>query len=188
MAANPDLFPPADEPEGDGEGTPSGFFDAVAAAGERKGLGRPRGARNKKTEAFEKWFYAKGYRDPAQVLAEIMTMDPRALQQIALDDRIARGELQQLGTKDDPIQSVSVPGLLEIVDLQRKAAVDLMPYLHGKKPTEVVITDERLPILVVAAGTNQMAEAAKLIEGRAVLSIGQPIEVSENKDLAEGDE
>lgn len=182
MAGNPDLFAADDEPEGDVERTPSGFFDAVVAAGEKRGLGRPKGARNKKTEAFEKWFYARGYRDPAQVLAEIMTMDPRALQQIALDDKVARGEVQQLGTKDNPIQVVSVPGLLDIIDLQRRAAVDLMPYLHGKKPTEVVVTDERLPILVVASGTNQMAEAAKLIEGRAVLSIGTP-EGSEINDL-----
>jgi hypothetical protein len=187
MPGNPDLFGPAEPSEGDEVGTPSGFFDAVAAAGEKRGAGRPIGARNKKSEAFERWFYAKGYRDPAQVLAEIITMDPRALQQIALEDKIARGERQQLGTKDDPIEVVSVPSLLEIIQLQRQAAGDLMPYLHGKKPTEVVITDERLPILVVASGTNQMAEAAKLIEGRAVLSIGQPIEASEIKDLAEGD-
>jgi hypothetical protein len=191
MPGNPDLFGPAEPSEGDEVGTPSGFFDAVAAAGEKRGAGRPPGARNRKTEAFEKWFYARGYRDPAQVLAEIITMDPRALQQIALEDRVARGELQQLGTKDDPIQTVSVPGLVEIIDLQRKAAIDLMPYLHGKKPTEVVITDERLPILVVASGTNQMAEAAKLIEGRVVMSIGQPLqgeaEASEINDLAEGD-
>lgn len=187
MPGNAGLFNGDEAVAGDDERTPSAFFDAVAAAGERKGLGRPKGARNKKSEAFEKWFYAKGYRDPAQVLAEIMTMDPRALQQIALDDRIARGELQQIGSKDDPVQMVSVPGLLEIVDLQRKAAVDLMPYLHGKKPTEIVVTDERLPILVVASGTNQMAEAAKLIEGRAVMSIGMP-EAKDFKGLAGDDE
>lgn len=186
MPGNPDLFGPDDADAGDVVGTPSGFFDAVAAAGERKGLGRPRGARNKKTEAFEKWFYAKGYRDPAQVLAEIMTMDPRALQQIALDDAKARGETRQLGTKENPIEVVSVPGILDIIEIQRKAAGDLMPYLHGKKPTEVVITDERLPILVVASGTNQMAEAAKLIEGRVVLSIGRP-EASEINELAESE-
>lgn len=187
MAGNPDLFQPDDAPEGDEVGAPTAFFDAVAAAGAKRGAGRPLGARNRKTEAFEKWFYARGYRDPAQVLAELMTMDPRALQQIALEDKIARGETQQIGSKDDPIQMVTVPGLVEILDIQRKAAVDLMPYLHGKKPTEVVITDERLPILVVAAGTNQMAEAAKLIEGRAAMSIGQPLDTSKIKDL-EGDE
>ncbi len=187
MTGNPDLFGPDDDAQGDDVGAPSGFFDAVAAAGAKRGAGRPLGARNRKTEAFEKWFYAKGYRDPAQVLAEIITMDPRALQQIALEDKVARGELQQAGTKDDPIQMVSVPGVLEIIDLQRRAAVDLMPYLHGKKPTEVVITDERLPILVVANGTNQMAEAARLIEGRAVMSIGQPVEASKINDLEGGE-
>lgn len=189
MAGNPDLFADESALDGDEQGTPSGFFDAVAAAGERKGLGRPKGAKNRKTEAFEKWFYARGYRDPAQVLAEIMTMDPRALQQIALDDKIARCELVQGGTKDDPIQLVSVPGLVEIIDLQRKAAVDLMPYLHGKKPTEVLVTDERLPTLMIFTDSNQIAEARAIQGRREALSLGMPLvegEANEINDL-EGD-
>ncbi len=182
MADDPDLFGSDDGSQGDDERAPSGFFDAVAAAGERRGVGRPRGARNRKSVDFEKWFYAMGYRDPAQVLAEIITMDPRALQAMAAENaeglpRTTVGELTM----------VSLPSIPDIIDLQRKAAVDLMPYLHGKKPTEVVVTDERLPILVVASGTNQMAEAAKLIEGRAVMSVGQMPEASEINDL-EGDE
>lgn len=187
MADDPDLFRSDDGSAGDDVGTPSGFFDAVARAGEARGVGRPKGARNRKTEAFEKWFYAKGYTDPAQKLAEIVTMDPRALQQIALEDKIARRDLKNIGTAEHPIQAVEVPSILDMLDLQRRAAVDLMPYLHGKKPTEVVVTDERLPILVVAAGTNQMAEAAKLIDGRAVMSIGQPVEANKINNL-EGDE
>lgn len=181
MADNPDLFAAGDDAAGDEQGTPSSFFDAVAAAGERKGVGRPKGARNRKSIDFEKWFYAMGYTDPAQRLAEIVTMDPRALQAMAAEnaDGLPR-------TKNGDLTVVSLPSLVDIIDLQRKAAVDLMPYLHGKKPTEVVITDERLPILVVASGTNQMAEAQKLIDGRPVMSIGQMPEANEINDLEGG--
>lgn len=187
MADDPDLFGPDDGSQGDEEHAPSGFFDAVADAGERRGVGRPKGARNRKSVDFEKWFYAMGYTDPAQRLAEIISMDPRALQQIALEDRKARGETQQTGTKEDPVEIVQVPGLLEIIETQRRAATDLMPYLHGKKPTQIELVDERLPVLMVLAGSNQMAEAAKLIEGRAVMSIGPMPDASKINDL-EGDE
>ena len=162
MAGNPDLFAGDDEPEGDVERAPSRFFNALDVAGGRRG--RPPGARNKKSLDFEKWFYAMGYPDPAQCLAELMTIDPLDLRDVA---RAA---------------GIEAPDLNQVLQLKRAAAAELMPYLHGKKPTEVVVTDERLPILVVASGTNQMAEAAKLIEGRAVLSIGTP-DGSEINDL-----
>jgi len=189
MAGNPDLFGSAAPSDGDVEGTPSGFFDAVAEAGAARGVGRPRGARNKKTEAFEKWFYARGYRDPAQLLAELVTMDPRALQQLALDDAKARGERRQLGTKDNPIEVVDVPALLDIIDLQRRAAVDLMPYLHGKKPTELVVTDERLPTLMIFTDSNQIAEARAIEGRRQALSLGTPLVEGEANEIngLEGD-
>lgn len=185
MPGNPDLFDDDDAPRGDDVGTPSGFFDAVSDAGAKRGAGRPLGARNKKTEAFEKWFYAKGYRDPAQVLAEIITMDPRALQAMAAEN--AEGLPK---TKVGDFTMVQLPSLAEIVDLQRKAAVDLMPYLHGKKPTEVVVTDERLPTLMIFTDSNQIAEARRIEGQRLALSLGTPLveaEANEINDLGESE-
>ena len=152
MADDPDLFGSDDGSQGDDERAPSRFFAALDAAGGRRG--RPPGARNRKSVDFEKWYYAMGYPDPAQCLAELMTLDPLDLRDVA---RAA---------------GMEPPDINQVLQIRKAAAADLMPYLHGKKPTEVVVTDERLPILVVASGTNQMAEAAKLIEGRQVLSIG----------------
>lgn len=187
MAGNAGLFDGDDADDGDQNSAPSAFFDAVAAAGERKGvMGRPVGARNKKSVDFERWFYARGYRDPAQVLAEIMTMDPRALQQIALDDMKARGETKAVGTKEMPVEVVSVPSILDIVDLQRKAAVDLMPYLHGKKPNEIIVQDERLPTLIIVSDSNQLAEAQRILGQRQALSLGTVIEASNINDLEGG--
>jgi hypothetical protein len=176
MADDPDLFGSENDAAGDEERAPSSFFAAVADAGERRGVGRPKGARNKKSADFEKWYYARGFKDPAQVLGELASMDPIALHGLMVEHAMAHGTAPK-----------ALPMLDDAIAIVRASALDLMPYLHGKKPTEVVLSDERLPILVVASGTNQMAEAAKLIEGRAVMSIGMPVEANEINDL-EGDE
>lgn len=155
---------------GDVEGTPSGFFELVEAAElEARGgrIGRPKGARNRKSVDFEKWFHAAGFKDPAVLLAEIISADALALGRAA---------------------SIKVA---EALELQRKCATDLMPYLHGKKPIEIDLVDERLPSLFIISGDNQLAQAQKVLdEQRRLLSIGSPLiegEANEIKGL-EGDE
>lgn len=155
---------------GDDEGAPSGFFDAVAEAGERRGIGRPKGARNRKSVDFEKLYFAKGYKDPLLVLGEIISADPRALQEMAY----LLGEAK--------------PDLVTVLDLQRKAAIDLAPYLHGKKPTQIEMVDERLPTLVIVTNSDQMADARRLLEQREALSLGRPLidgEVVENQGVSD---
>jgi len=93
---------------------------------------------------------------------------------------------------------MAVPSLFEIIKEQHAVGDRLAPYLHGKKPVQVAIIDERLPTLIVDLGTNQLAEARRLAEQRAlsVVSVGSPIDVepeleadpgtNEIKDLGEG--
>lgn len=149
---------------------PSPFFQLVAeaellAAGGK--IGRPKGARNRKSVDFEKWFHAAGFKDPAVLLAEIISADTIALATAASIKRI------------------------EALELQRKCATDLMPYLHGKKPIEIDLVDERLPSLFIIAGDNQLAQAQKVLEEqRRLLSIGSPLiegEANEIKDLEGGE-
>lgn len=184
MAGEGDLF-------GDGEGAPSGFFDAVAAAGERKGIGRPKGAANRHTAEFEKWYYARGFKDPAQLLGELVSTDPRALQAMAIENAAAVGLTRTVGTGEEAHLVLEVPGLIDLVDLQRRAAVDLLPYLHGKMPTRIEIADERLPTLIVVTDTNQLDEARQLLEHRQALSAGQLLEPGETPAIpgfSEGDD
>lgn len=173
MAGNPGLFDAGEEPEGTSEGTPSPFFVAVDAAtvalGGQSRLGRPAGATNRKSKSFEKWFYAMGFKDPAQYLAELMSADPMALQAM-----------------------IPKATLLEVINLQVKAAGELMPYLHGKKPTDLSdVPDEQLPQLFILAGTDQLQQANVLLEARrrqeATLSAGTLIEANEIKDLEGGE-
>lgn len=147
MAEEPGLF-------GDEEGAPSPFFRRLGEAEEAMGgrrPGRPPGARNRKSVDFERWYHAAGFKDPAVFLAELVSADPMAVARVA---------------------SVKVSDALE---LQRRAATDLLPYLHGKKPTEVVVTDERLPTLIVVTNSNQLEEARQLLDARQALSAGVPL-------------
>lgn len=159
MAEEPGLF-------GDEEGTPSPFFAALGRAEEAMGgrkVGRPPGARNRKSVDFERWYYSAGYKDPAVFLAELVSADPMALARAA---------------------SVKIA---EAIAIQQRAASDLLPYLHGKKPTEVVLTDERLPTLIIVTDSNQLVEAQQLLEQRQALSAGVPLiegEASEKPGFA----
>lgn len=160
-ARDPGLF-------GDGESAPSTFFRRLEAAEEAMGTrrGRPPGARNRKSVDFERWYHAAGFKDPAVFLAELVSADPVALAQVA---------------------RVKVS---EAIGIQQRAATDLMPYLHGKRPTEVVLTDERLPTLIIVSDSNQLAEAHQLLEDRRqmALSAGSLIEGEKpgNAGLSEG--
>lgn len=159
---NPDLFGPGEAAEGPFEDAPSGLFGAVAEAGERVKIGRPQGARNRKSEAFERWYFAR-YKDPAVALGELVTMDPRALQQLLIEDKYSI-----LGREG---KVAEVPGLLELIKLQIAAAGELMPYLHGKVPQAVVVAVEQLPALIINAGLNQVDQVRE-IEGQKALAIG----------------
>lgn len=145
-----------------------------------KRRGRPKGAANRKTADFADWYQAQGFKDPLVAQAQFLSSDPVALQAwFAEHERTMRAIGKVVG--------LAVPALIDIVGEQMKCARDLAPYLHGKMPTKIEVTDERLPMLVLNLGTNQLAQAQE-IAGRNAMSIGRPlvdITPNENKDLAE---
>ena len=155
--------------------------------GERKagkrGPGRPKGAQNRKSRDFEKWYAAMGYRDPMMVLGELVSTDPVELQAWYIaHERVVK----PLG-KGRFVQDV--PTLAEINRDRAKAAETIAPYLHGKKPVELQIIDERLPALIIDLGTDQLERGRQLADAQ-VLSIGGPEldgEASKINDL-EGDD
>lgn len=148
-----DLF----EPGEDQEGAPSPFADAAGMAPGRR-IGRPKGARNKHSEAFETYYYSKGYRDPLVAAAEVVSTDPV--------------ELLAWFKHHDKKGSKGLT-LKAIVELQMAAGRDVAPYLHGKAPVRVQIEGGALPMLVINAATNQLAQGMKLLEGKG-RTIGRP--------------
>lgn len=166
MAGNAGLFDDDDAVNGDVESAPSRFFDALDVAGGRKG--RPAGARNKRNVDLEKWFHAMGFQDPIVTLAKLSVMDPLDVRDVA---RAA---------------GMPEPDVMAVLNLNKAAAAELMPYLHGKKPTEIALVDERLPTLMIFTDSNQIAEARRIQGQRQALSLGTPLvegEANEINDL-----
>lgn len=146
----------------------------------QRGRGRPKGAVNRKTRDFQAWYDAQGFKDPLELQAEFMSADPVALQSFFIEhERTQKAIGKKFGQ--------AVPALIDIVKEQISCARDLAPYLHGKAPVRVVVEDERLPMLVINANTNQI-DQAKQIAVQKGLTVGQPIvELTSNKinDLAD---
>lgn len=139
--------------------------DPAKAKARRRG--RPKGAMNRKTQELAAWYQAQGYRDPLQAMAEFLSADPVGIQAFFAKHETT---LKAIGK----VTGLAVPSLGEIVKMQMDCAAELAPYLHGKAPIRVDVVDERLPFLVINAGTNQLDQARAIAEGRG-LSVGSKI-------------
>lgn len=142
--------------------------------------GRPKGSTNKKTADFSAWYEAQGFADPLALQADFMSADPVALQAWFIEHEKAMKPAGKRLVR-------AIPSLLDIVKEQMARADALAPYLHGKAPVRVVVEDERLPVLVINSGTNQIDQAMAIARQRG-LSIGQPLDITPNEinDLADG--
>lgn len=145
-----------------------------AKAEQRRGRGRPKGSMNRKTQDFAAWYDAQGFKDPLQMQAEFMSADPVGIQAFFITHEKTK---KAIGKKT----GLAVPSLGEIVKEQLACARDLAPYLHGKAPARDAPDDERLPVLVINADTNQIAQAFAIAAQRG-LSVGSPlVDVTPNK-------
>jgi len=133
---------------------------------------------NRKTQDFAAWYDAQGFKDPLQLQAEFMSADPVALQSWFIEYERTQKAIGKLFGQ-------AVPSLSDIVEMQMSVADKLAPYLHGKAPARDAPDDERLPVLVINAGTNQL-EQAQIVQAKR-LTVGRPmVELTPNKinDLA----
>lgn len=134
--------------------------DRVFSGGGR-GRGRPRGSLNRKTETLQRYYQARNFKDPISFLGDLVSANPL--------------ELLAWLKKHNP---AGEHNLLDVIKLQKSAAVDVAPYLHGKMPVSLDIKDDRLPMLIMDLGTNQLDEARKGQEA-GVLSAGSRIDEDE---------
>lgn len=139
--------------------------------------GRPRGSLNRKTKDFERYYAAKGFADPLVAMAQFLTRDPVALQAWFIEHERT---IKAIGKKTGQ----AVPSLIEIIKEQHTVASQLAPYLHGKKPTQIEIIDERLPQLIINLGTNQLDQMREIGDAKA-MQIGQVIDHDEPEKVNE---
>lgn len=119
----------------------SPLFASSAALRPVRGRGRPPGAQNKTTDEWRAYFL-RSYRSPMFALGDLVASDP-----IALLEAIRKAD-------GDDGRAVS---LLDVLNLQRACASDLMAYLHRKQPIAIDGgEDKQMPLIaqfVLDAGT-----------------------------------
>jgi hypothetical protein len=112
------------------------LFGGASVPAPKRSPGRPVGAKDRSTVQLQAFMRARGYRDPAEFLGALISMD----------------------TKD-----LSRALCLETVDalkIQAAAARDLLPYWHRKRPIEVEHTgDGARPLIIMM--DDKRAIAAK---------------------------
>jgi len=168
--------PAAPEPGGDLFGFEqelSLFEDQAIAPPMRRGPGRPPGSVNRTTLQLQRLLMAKGYRDPAEFLASIVSMDVRAL----------AGELSEPRKADDDkgveVMTVNRGAALQ---LQLRAAEALMPYFHQKMPIAVEHGGQvARPLIIIRDGDGP--GRARVVEGEA-MSIHDAQEVEQDQGLS----
>ena len=116
--------------------------------------GRPKGARNKSTDDWVRYFLGR-YRSPLTALGELYS---RPLGELV-------DQLQEMADRHSTVKageaqgcSVTAPRIspLEVLKLQRDAAVALLPYIHKRQPLEVAM-DVRQRGLVVLGDLGALA-------------------------------
>lgn len=110
----------------------------------RIGGGSRKGVPNRRTEDFRRYYASLGFTDPLLFLGHVISLKT--------------GDLaRELQCKAG-----------EALEVQRKAASDLAPYLHSKQPAKLDVGGgEALPVLVV----RELDSAASIRAGRAAGSL-----------------
>jgi hypothetical protein len=109
-------------------------------------VGRPKGARNKSTEEWVRFLLSR-YRSPLTVLAELYSRP--------LDELV--DELQRMANKHQTWRETASGGHtervqinpLEVLKMQRDAAVALLPYVHKRQPMALEVEQRQRGIVVL---------------------------------------
>lgn len=117
-----------------------------------RGRGRPKGARNRRTTDLVKFMAARGYRSPAEVLAETYSMPVEALAK----------ELHC--------------GKADAFKLQLDAAKALAPYLHQRQPIAVDLEAKGDLSLSINLGAMFAEKSEDESEGFSLLIDGESTE------------
>jgi hypothetical protein len=149
-------------PAGDAAGDLLGFeaeLDIFAgqtiAPPAKRGPGRPPGSVNRTTLQLQRLLMARGGRDPAEFLSSLMSMDARDLaRQLSEPKKIGKA-------------IVEVTSVAAALDLQVKAAKELLPYFHQKMPLAIQHSGEGLrPVIVIHDGPQPLP--GRIVEGEAM--------------------
>lgn len=150
------------------------FAGHAVAPVAKRGPGRPAGSVNRTTLQLQRLLLQRGYRDPAEFLASIVSMDARELaRELTREEKVGEAVVRVADVRD-------------AVDLQIKAAKELMPYFHQRMPIAVEHHGDRArPLIIIRDGDGPGARA-RVVEGEA-MSIHDAQEVEQDQGFSDGE-
>lgn len=123
---------------------------------ERRGPGRPKGARNRVKVGLAEMMAHRGYRAPAEVLAHLAGLHVRA---DPLEVAIARAQTLLVAAGAEPVGPALVETALRLLREQRQALDALAPYVHPKVSPDGAPAAPMQVQILAAAGASVMAGA-----------------------------
>lgn len=137
----------------------------------RGGPGRPKGSQNKTTEQMRKLFLSR-YRDPLMAAGEIISTPIDVLR-------------VQLGADTN----------LEAAEFWRKVLVDVLPYIHQKRPIAIEgggVSAGVLNVIIGDIGGNpaggEFGVSMRLVDGEQNQALSEPLEDKSQADQSHGDD
>lgn len=105
--------------------------------------GRPKGARNRRTQEWVEYLLSR-YRSPLVFLLETYHRSPRELAEQLELYKFHEGKLVVDPRTNEPVLATG-----EAAEIQVRAAIAALPYIHQKQPLAVEVTDEKRGLLVI---------------------------------------
>lgn len=134
--------------------------DHAAVTGEARARkrGRPRGARNRRTDQLEQWLLSHG-QHPAVTLMQIQSTAPEALMEASKRRKVH--SFQKDGTPNIVIEHMTYDAAQ---GLRARCADMLMPYLVGKKPITIDHSFSGVADLIIEGVTHSASEVGDIID------------------------
>lgn len=123
----------------------------------KEAAGRPKGSRNKRNAKVAQWFVQE-YGDPLAALGEIITMPVDVLYQ------------QMVLAQGGEAKNKRITGR-DAFEMKIAAAKDALPYIHGKQPISVEVTN-KADAVIIMPGVNAPGHFSKSQLENAVESVG----------------
>lgn len=180
----------------------------VSSAGlaKARGTGRPRGARNKRTEKIAKYFVHK-FGDPIDIAGGIITTPlevlvatirqadqgdrleeierlERVVDKLAANPAMADGEVSKLYGQLMNFMSRKEVGAMEVAEWWRKIFQDAFTYVHGRQPTSIEIAERKDAVLIVP-GINAPEDVSQVDLAAAIERRGLDALDFDNMKLAD---
>lgn len=128
----------------------------------RRGAGRPRGARNKRTDDFARYILSFG-QDPAITLMQIASTQPEMLIEASRQQKV-----HSFRADGSPNVVVERMTFEQAQSLRARCADILMPYIHGKKPIAVDFSFAGIADMFIEGVTHSREEMADVIDAEFV--------------------